>query len=158
SLVIEFTLEMKDSAFRTRQEFDGVFRLLREPTGDILASYELRDKHGKEGAPPSFSGLLNAGTIYVLDHGQRTAVKYRPKKGDVPRTLEDYLNPFILLLDRKRAQDKWRLAISKQNDWYACLRVEPKGEKRSSWSWEGWKIVEKGQLVVMNKATATVPK
>ncbi len=88
SLVVEFALETRDPTFDMRKMADGTFRLLRTPKGEVFASYELTQVKAKGAVPERLSGLLNNGTVYLLHHDRKTAIRFELTDGDLRRFLE----------------------------------------------------------------------
>ena len=153
SLVVEFTLETQDRVYNTWDKATGTFRLLRTRKGEIFASYEVITKKPKGDKSERFSGLLNGGSIYLLNHDNKSAIRYEPAGGDVRGFLGTYWNPFVALLDRKRAQEKFEVKVIKQDEWYTYLAVKRRGKPQA------WSInVDEGRVALMNKASEGVPK
>lgn len=155
SLVVRFTLETRDRAFDEREKAEGTFCLLRTSRGEVSASYVINPPKGKKGRQEHWSGLLNDGAVYLLNHDRRMAIRYGPPDCGLPRFLARYLNPFALLLDRKRAEEQYQLEVVKDDDLYTYLTVKPRRAKRSGWLPDAFRV---GRVVLMNKAAATVPK
>ena len=153
SLVVNFTLERKDPAFGRREQSEGTLLLIRTSKGEVFASYEVVSK--KPMAEERLSCLLHKGSIYLLKHGSKTAIKIEAEDGDLPRFLERYFNPFVLLLDKKRAVEKCNLEVVKQDEWYTYLVVKPKQVRRYGWFPDSF---HEGQVVLMNKTGEDVPK
>jgi len=152
SLVVHFTLEQRYGSFIDKA--DGTFRLIRTPNGQIFASYQVFP--AKESLfLSSFSGLLNGGTIYVLNEEEKTAFSLRSIQGDLMQFLEKHFHPFVLLLDRKHAKEKCHLQVVKRDEWYTYLTVTPKKVERDEWFREPF---QKGRVVLMNKSNEGVPK
>jgi hypothetical protein len=124
SLVVEFTREQTSRVRGTNAKFQGTARLLRTAKGELLASYTLvsADKPGK----PAFTGLLVGGTLYLLDPGQKMAVRIEPANGDVRLYLEENFNPCALLLDEKRARTGQRCGIGRLDQSYTYIDVNPR--------------------------------
>jgi len=152
SLVVDFTLEVKHGSFDEKAE--GTFWLIRTPKGQILASYQLSAPEGSFFSH-DLSGLLNNGTVYLLNEKEKIALSLRPIQGDLMQFLEKYFNPFVLLLDRKQAKEKCYLQVVKQDDWYTYLHVTPKSVKRYGWFPD---LFHQGRVVLMNKSSEGVPK
>jgi hypothetical protein len=114
SLVVRFTLETTDFAFKQRQKADGTFRLLRTTKGEVFASYEVTEPQAKCDKQERYSCLLNQRTIYLLDHDKKTAIaiRFESSEGDLLRFLEQYFNPFVLLLDQRRASAQWQFELT----------------------------------------------
>ena len=91
----------------------------------------------------------------MLYHDQRVALRFDPEAGDLLGFLQRYFNPFVLLLDRKRAEEKHDLEVVKQDEWYVYLSVKPKQVKRYGWFSDTFR---EGRVVLMNKASEVVPK
>jgi hypothetical protein len=151
SLVVEFTREEWDPVFETRREFDGTFKLLRTRTGDVFASYE-----DSENSPVRYSGLISGGTIYILERDTKTALKFEPADQNVIGFMNKYFNPFVLLLDRKLAQEQYRLEIVQQDKCNTYLTMKPKQVET-----EGVlpaDVFREGQATLVNQPTNGIPK
>jgi hypothetical protein len=153
SLVVEFTLETRDPVYNTWDKTTGTLRLLRTRTGKILASYEVIAKKPKEEKPERSSGLLNGGSIYLLNHDNKHAMRFEPAGGDVRGFLETYFNPFVVLLDRKHALETFEVKVVKKDEWYTYLALKPR-VKPTTWS-NGF---NEGRVALLNKASEGVPK
>jgi hypothetical protein len=92
--------------------------------------------------------------VYILDHDNKIAIRFEPTDGDVRGFLEKYFNPFVLLLDRERAQEKYKLEVVNQDEWYTYLTIKPKQVKRYYWFADFYE----GRAVFMNKASDSVPQ
>lgn len=148
SLVVEFTLETKDSLFGEHQKADGMFRLPRTQKGALFASCKVVEKKAEGDKPGQTSGLLHDGSIYLLNHDSKTAIRFEPESGDVQGFLEKYFNPFVLLLDRKHAAEKCKLEVVKQDEWYTYLAVKPKQVRKYVWFPDTF---HEGRAVLMNR-------
>src|SRR5262245_38348861 len=73
ALVVEFSLETRDSLTGKREKSDGTLRLMRTPNGEVLASYEVAEPAGSR---DRWSGLLNGRTVYLLNHDKKTAIRF----------------------------------------------------------------------------------
>jgi hypothetical protein len=155
SLVVDFTLETWDPIFKDRERAEGTFRLVRTAKGEVFASYELVHKR-QDDKPLRLSGLLNGGAVYLLDQEKKTAHRFEFTDDELRKFLEQYFNPFVLLLDRKRAEDNCRLAIVKQDESYSYLVMKSKQAKRSVWFFGD--TFDEGRATLMNKASEDVPK
>jgi hypothetical protein len=149
SLVVQFSLETKDRVFDERKKSEGTFRLVRTPKGEVFASYELTHAKAKEKNEERWSGLLNNDTVYLLNHDRKSAIRFKPTDGELLEFLEKHFNPFVQLLDRKRAQEKCQLDVVKQDEWYTYLSVKPKQVTDN---------FHQGRVALMNKASEGVPK
>jgi hypothetical protein len=127
SLSITFTTETREAVFDQREQREGTFRLFRNRNGEVFASYRVLDKKGK------VVGLLNAGSAYLLDEDNKIASRLGSASPDLRGFLEKYFNPFVVLLDKKRANEKCRLEIVKQDKLYTYLTVTPKQVRRYGW-------------------------
>jgi len=148
SLVVEFTLETIDSVFHERKQADGTLRLIRTDKGEILASYGLKGENT--------TGLFNDGAIYLLFHDTQTAFRLRPQDGDVRRFLQQHFNPFILVLNRKLADETCKIEIARQDQQYTYLKVISDQPERHGWLPGidfalGWVLLE-------NQTTDDVPQ
>jgi hypothetical protein len=155
SLIVEFTLETKDATFGKTETFRGAFRLLCTPKDEVFASYELSQPEAKAATRDQCSGLLSDGMVYILDRERKTAIKFDPADTGLRPFLERYFNPFVLLLDRKRAEEKCQLEVSKIDEWYTYLVVKSKHVKRYGWFPDTF---QEGRVVLMNKPDDDVPK
>jgi hypothetical protein len=155
SHVVDFGLETKDPIFHQREMATGSFRLIRTEKGEVFASYEVVSEKPKGKKPERFSGLLNGGTVYLLDHEKKTAVRFEFADGELTPFLEKHFNPFAVLLDRKRAEAKCQLDVVKQDDWYTYLAVKPKQAKRYGWFSYSFR---EGRVVLMRKDSEAVPR
>jgi hypothetical protein len=155
TLVVEFTLKTWDPTFSKRHQFEGTFRLIRSPKGEVLASYEVALAKAKGDVPERSSGLLSNGKVYLLNHDKKTAIRFEPSDGDLQRFVEKYFNPFVLLLDRKRADEQCLVDVAKQDEQFTYLTVKPKAVKPSGWFTDQF---HEGRAILMNKASDMVPK
>jgi hypothetical protein len=161
SLVVEFTREDNDTIFNHRALAEGTFRLLRTAEGDLLASYEewVKDPKGPKSRRGSF--LFHQGAVYVLQHDEKTALKIdaeslrRIFQTTPPAVFFSTINPFVLLLDRKAAEERLTLEIVNQDEHYTYLGIKPKKEMEKEWSWIR---IEEGRAVFTNKASENRPK
>jgi hypothetical protein len=155
SLAVEFTLETNDPVFKEQDKFDGVFRLIRTPKGEVFASYDELQKKSKSHGD-RFSGLLNDNCLYVLHHDTKTAERLvKAPAAEIQRLLEERFNPFVVLLNRKHAEEKCKLEVIEQDESFTYLAVTPKQVKRQGWFPD---IMERGGVVLINKDSETVPK
>jgi hypothetical protein len=150
SLVVEFTLETWDPVFKERDKAEGAFRLLRTPKGEVFVSFEMTQKEVR------VSALLNGGAVYLLDHGKKTALRIEFTEVELRQCLEQWFSPFGLLLDRKHAEDEYKLEIVKQDDSCTYLAMKPKQVKRSGWF--AGVTVREARATLMNKASPEIPK
>jgi hypothetical protein len=155
SLVVEFDLETKDPIFDHRDKASGMFRLVRTKNGEVFASYEVVAEKPKGEKAERFNGMLNGLSVYLLNFGKKTAVRFAQTDGELKPFLENYFNPFVVLLDRKRAEAKCTLEVVKQDEWYTYLAVKPKEVKRRGWFSDNF---HHGQLVLMRQDAEAVPK
>jgi hypothetical protein len=155
SLIVRFSLETRDSAFRERQKAEGTFRLLRTPKGELFASYEVNQADAKGNKQVRGSGLFNNGAVYLLDHDKKIAIRFQPTSDTLQRFLEKYFNPFVLLLDQERATAKCQVEVVQQDEWHSYLAVKPKRVKRFGWFPDTF---QKGRIILMNKNSEAVPK
>lgn len=154
SLVVEFTLETTDPVYKTRDKATGTLRLMRTRKGEVLASYEVISKRPKGDKPERFHGLLHGGSIYLLNHDNKSAIRFELAGGDTRGFLETHFNPFVVLLDRKHAEEKCEVKVTKQDEWYTYLAVKPRVKT------QGWSSLnlKEGRIALMNKASEGVPK
>jgi hypothetical protein len=156
SLLVEFTKETLDRSSDKLEEAEGTFRLIRNPDGKLLASYRvIEPRTTREKRPSQVTGLLAGGAIYLLDHRGNSALRFDLKEDALPPFLEKYFNPFVLLLDQQRAQEKCRFEVVKQDERYTYLDVKPKLVTRSGWFQDSF---DRGQVIVMNNDSDEVPK
>src|SRR5262249_16388502 len=149
SLVIQFSLETRDLVFDKRQNAEGIFRLLRTPKGELVASYEITPPKVRGEKLERSSGLFNNGAVYILNHDRKTPVRLEPADGDLRGLLVQHFNPFVMLLNRKLTEDRCQLAVTKQDEWYTYLAVKPRQVKRVGWFPDTF---HEGQVILMNKA------
>src|SRR5438552_2978859 len=76
SLVVQFSLETTDCVYNDREKAEGTFRLLRTPKGEVFASYEVTLPRAKAQKQERGSGLLNGGTVYLLNHDKKAAIRF----------------------------------------------------------------------------------
>jgi hypothetical protein len=155
SLVVQFTLETNDPIHNERHKADGTFRLIRTPKGEVFASYDFPGSKAKDGKQEQCSGLLCHGAVYLLNHDHNTAIRFQLAEGDLMEFLERCFNPFVLLLDRKRAEEKCRLEVVKQDQRYTYLAVKRKQVKRYGWFPDTF---SEGRAVLMDKSSDSIPK
>lgn len=151
SLVVTFTEEIRDPVLDTRQQLVGTLKLLRTDGGDFLASYHVHANGPTDTRQQHVSGLLYHGAVYLLDHDQKTAVRFEAADHDLLGFLDKYFNPFVLLLDSTRAQEAFQLKVTKQDEWYTYVTVKPKQPREVGWSFS------EGRAVFMNRPTDTLP-
>jgi hypothetical protein len=147
SLVVEFTLETQ-AIWHTTEQYEGTFKLVRTPEGEIFASHDIAGKKPGAGQQERWGGLLNGGRVYLLDYDKKLAIKFEPAESELPGFLEKYFNPFVVLLDQKRAEEKCRLEVVKQDEWYTYLAVKSKDAS----------FFRDARAVLMNSDTDNVPK
>ncbi len=155
SLVVEFGLETRDPIFDQRDKATGTFRLLRTKKGGVFATYEVVAEKPKGEKADRFTGLLNGGKVFLLKHEKKTAVRFDFADGELAPFLETYFAPFVLLLDRKRAEAKCHLEVVKQDEWYTYMTVKPKEVRRYGWFPDNF---HDGRVVLMRKDSEGVPK
>lgn len=155
SLVVEFALETKEPAFGTSDRFTGAVRLIRTRAGEVFASYERVAEGPKRQNADRWSALLNGGKVYLLNHDQKAAIRFEPARDELVPFLEKHFSPFVVLLDRKRAEAKHRLEVVKQDEWYTYLAVKPKQVKRTGWLPDNF---HDGRVVLMRKDSDAIPK
>lgn len=155
SLIVEFTLKTKDLAIDKVQSANGAFRLIRTGKGEVFASYEVLPQGTKDDKSSQSSGLLNNGSIYLLNHDNKTAIKFEFGDGELRGFLEKYFNPFVRLLDKRRAEEQCKIKVLKQDKWYTYLSVKPKKVRQFGWFPDSF---QEGRVVLMNEASDAVPK
>lgn len=157
SLIVEFDLETKDNTFNTVEKFTGRFSLIRNKRGEVFALYDTTRKESRDGKAKHSAGLLNGGKVYLLNHDEKKATSVEITDSELMAFLEDYFICYTVLLDRKRAEEKWHLEIVKQDNWYSYLKMTP---KQATWSLFGWFQVPRpeGRAVLMRKDSDTIPK
>jgi len=153
SLVVEFTLEVKDPIFNKCEKRDGTFRMLRTEKGKFFAVYDVLPLKVKHQDEMRTSGLLNGGKIYLLNHDQKSAIRIEPSEGDVRGFLERNFNPLVTLLDRKKSEDKWTMEV-KEDEWYTYLTLKAK-KPTSGWWPESFQDC---RVAILKKASKGVPK
>ena len=57
----------------------------------------------------------------------KQAARFSVPHGEVPPVLEQWFNPFVVLLDRERAQARCRLKLVKRDAWYTYVTITPRG-------------------------------
>jgi hypothetical protein len=156
SLVVEFTLEVRDVLPGNWQKADGTFCLIRTPENRVFASYRFPDLNDFwQGAPKQVSGLLNNETVYLLNHHEQTARRFELTHGELLPFLEAYVNPFVQFLDQKLAEEQCHVEVVTQDEWYTYLSVKPKQRKRTFWFADQF---HEGRIVLMNKDSECVPQ
>jgi hypothetical protein len=155
SLVVEFTLTIPHPVFHEDKHLKGTFKLIRTPKGRTFASYQVRENKLKGERKEESMGLLNGGSVYLLNQDKKTAIKFTPKDGDMKRFLTEYFNPFVMFLDKKRTHEMCRLEIVKQDKWFTYLSVKPRQIKGSGWLAANF---DEGRVVLMSKDTKGVPR
>ncbi len=162
TLAIEFDLKEEDSIHPEGKPFHGRLLLRRTPRG-VLGRYEFRPPE-KDKEP--FVALLLGDKLYLLRTANKTAIRIDLAGVNICRWLEKWFNPFVLPLDRERAQWEWRWNLAKEDSWYTYLDVQPrKRQGRSSFlqtykeddSDSGWSFV-RARIVVMNKGDDKIPR
>ena len=151
SLVVEFTLETPDWIDNTTELSHGSFRLLRSPKKESCASYDIRTE-GTDGKQVHESGLLIDRSIYVLHHGTKQATRSDFAAGELQPFLEKWFHPTVILLDRKRTEEKWNLEVVKKDEWYTYLVMTTKQSNHSA----RFRFMPGADLIriaLMNKAT-----
>lgn len=154
SLVVEFSLDRADEVWREREKADGTFRLLRTPNGEIYASCEFTQPRLRNGKKERWSTLLNSGKLYALKHDDKVALRF-DAEGDVRRFAEENVSSFVRLLDRKRAEEKFRLELLGMDDLYTYIGLKPKKVKRWGWSPDAF---TEACVVLSNKDSGGVSK
>jgi hypothetical protein len=155
SLVIEFTQETWEPNFNKRETFYGIVRLIRTPKGEVFASEELTTIRPKPEKQDRMRCLLNNGIVYVLNHDEKSALGFEVPGSELMPFLERNFNPFVVLLDRKRAEEKCHIEVVKQDESYTYLAVKQIKVKRTGWFPDNF---HEGRVVLMNKASERVPK
>jgi hypothetical protein len=97
--------------------------------------------------------LLNGGSIYRLNHDKKQASRLNAD-GDVSPFVERWFNPLVILLDRRRAEEKYAFEIVKTDEWYTCLSLKPKKPKTNGL----FPDILQGGVVLMNKEIPQLPK
>lgn len=154
SLTVDFRLQRTSLVFdRDKEDLQGTFRLLRIKQGDLFASYEHSGVDPITKKMQRISGLLNGGVVYLLDHHEKTSLQFKPE--DMSLFLQIHFNPFVVLLDRARAEQECRLKILEQDDSYTYLSMKPKQARRSGWFSIGF---EEGRLMLLRQDSDAVAK
>jgi hypothetical protein len=148
TLVVEFTLEQRDQTFGGTERFQGSLKLRRTADGGVQARYELTP--ARRGGLP-FVALLRDDRVYWLQQDKKVALLFDLSGKDGPLWLKKYFNPFVLLIDRARARQEWRLQIAKQDGWYTYLDVRPRGAKRND-------PFDVGRVALLNRGNDAVPR
>jgi hypothetical protein len=151
SLVVDFSYEIKDSFFGRRMRFQGSLRLLRTADGELLGRYVLKETGAKSGTHTD--ALLNHGSVYLFNHDDKMAFRFDAAGDDLAAFLERYFNPFVALLDKKRAEKNWRVEVTKQDDSYTYLSVKPKEGRGLQTG-----LLHEGRVVLMNKDSGSLSK
>jgi hypothetical protein len=154
SLVVEYTVETKDGG-ADDEPFRAtcIIRLLRKADGGICASYTPTMEQKDAAKRDRITYLLNNRSVYTLNHDKKLAFR-EDGIGDLTPYLERWFNPLLILLDRKRAEEKYAFEIAKSDEWYTCLLLKPKNPKTSGW----FRDIRQSGVVFMNKETAQIPK
>lgn len=152
SLVVRYTLESTHSVFEVTERYEIFLRLLRTEKGELFATLESADKTNNN--QPSW--LLNRGRLYFLNPERRSAIRLtKMRENDLWSHLVKSFNPFIILLDRKRAEELCQLQVVKQDKWYTYLDLIPKKADRAS---SLFALIHQARIVLMKKDTKAVPK
>ncbi len=156
SLVVEFAYEGIDASFPEVRKGTGIVRILRTATGQIYGSYELLyDSKTKGGAPEDqFTAVLLDGPYAVLDYKTKTVCHGTLDRKELICQLAEYLNPAIILLDRRRMDEKWNLEIAKQDDYYTYTKMTEKKPNDAGWFFVPRRI----ELAFMKIESINIPK
>jgi hypothetical protein len=149
SLAVDFKYT-RNGGSRWAEMYVGRFKLLKTAQGEIMASFALYRPLWISVEVNYVDALLYKGRIYLLDHQEKTACVFTPSQ-DLTRFLENYFNPFAAFLDQQQLQEKYRLTIGKQDEWYTYLNVEP---KRSG----SVHTLQYGRVALMQKSTGRIAK
>jgi hypothetical protein len=163
TLTVEFDYqaELKHWFFGGIRQGHGRLLLRRTPRG-ILGRYELgsQDRSGE----PAAVFLLLEDKLYLLRTAEKTAIRQDLAGVNIRRWLEAWFNPFVLLLDRERAQKEWRWTFAKEDIWYSYLDVVPLKRNRPRSLFPtfkegdaGWSF-ERARVVVMKKGDDKIPR
>jgi hypothetical protein len=155
SFVVEFTLTRKSVVTEEQQQFHGTLQWMRSAEGEMCAVYEARLVTGPAEPARRCSELLRGRTAYLLDHERKRAIKFELTDPDMLHFLGKYWNPFVLLLDAKTALKDCRLSITKQDEWYTYLHLQPQPGVRDRGLPAGF---VQGRAVLTNKGIPQVPK
>jgi hypothetical protein len=159
SLVVQGKRTTIDSLKGVEESLLAQARLVRTSDGTLRGIYRL--KHPNPRAVPEVS-LLVGRNAYVARTDEKVYSKFEIEDGNVTRFLAAYLNPMILLLDRKRAEEEYVIAITKRDELYTYLKFTQKRswKARQSLFWDNFLISEfdEAQLVVVNRTIDSVPK
>jgi hypothetical protein len=152
SLVVEFEWKTYNRSFDQWEKGSGILRLLRTKKGEVFASYDVTRMSPK----PSRRcfALLAAGKIYLLDHENKTAITVQAV-GGLQSFLEDSVNPFVVLLDRKRAIAKYLLEITKSDEHSISISLNPREFKTAT---DGSRNFIDCRMLLLRKDQVDIPK
>ncbi len=150
TVVVEFTLLVSDPTYGTTDRFTGSFRLLRTPTGTVLARYEVTPEVRRRGGPAPLVGLLVGQNVYLMSPEEKRATRFTVAEEQLPCFFERWLNPFIALLNREGAQSRCRLEVAKRDAWYTYLVVEPRSGRMPDY-------FVRGRVVLLNRGADGIP-
>jgi hypothetical protein len=151
TLHIEFNIKQDFHAFDETEEYAGLLQLRRLGSGKTLIRLETRQKR-KGGGSHCF--LLIEDDLYILNAEETTAVKLDLSKVDKLQLLGEWLNPFILALDKEQMKQQYHPRVRKRDAFYTYLEIRPKSKSR------GWLsgINQTRYVTLMNKASDEIPQ
>jgi hypothetical protein len=118
SLVVGFTLTMKDGATDRITVCDGNLKVLRTDA-DILARLEIAERGTTEKA----EFVLSARKVSILDRATKTMVVLRPES--VVRTAAKWIFPPAALLDDAKHNQTYTWAAVTREKWYTHFELKP---------------------------------
>jgi hypothetical protein len=157
SLEVKFTLRQRARYLDSSPPgVEGVLKLWRAADGSVSARCNCKSK--EEGPAPgvgeAFAGLLAGDDAYLLNPAERTALRFPLAGRDKVRWLEKWFDPFVVFLDDGRVRRDFRLEVTKRDERYTYLAVEPKNPKRCGWLPDE---MLRGRAVILNRATDHIP-
>jgi hypothetical protein len=149
TLVVDFTLEYHDTTFGSRHTSTGKLTLVRSPKNGLRVAYELHTKGADREEDSEIAGLLIGEDVYLLIPKEKKASKFSKRGDELGGFLSDWFNPFVCSLDRKWAEEIFRMRIEKQDEWYTYVRVSPRSRRCQ---------LEDGRVAVMKQKSKHIPK
>jgi hypothetical protein len=155
SLVVEYRSETRNRIVNGDSDtYDYVFKIIKCDDG-WLASLNAEPAIPAVSAPKRMSYLLYNQQVYLLNHDDKMATRFGASTADLPGFLARHFNPFVVVLNRKRADEWCRFEIVKKDEWYTYLSVKPRDPRRAD-HFDG--NFEGGGIAVMNEDSPAVPK
>lgn len=143
SLLIEGNVEEYNAAFGKRTSEPARLRLARNDAG--VLSGTLEPERRKD------SGYqLHDGRLYLLSRQNRFASRFEFEEHGLQLFLEWYLSPLVVLVDRQRAEERYKLEVIQEDDESLWLLVEPKQPRASD-------RMACGGVVLAKRASADIP-